>query len=178
KQRLESQISSLFGGRIAEAIVFGADFVTTGAQNDIERSTDIARNMVTKWGLSERLGPLTYSEDDGEVFLGRSVTRHKNVSDETAHVIDEEIRSIIDCNYRRAEQLLRDNLDKLHAMAEALIKYETIDSEQIDDIMAGRPPREPADSNTDSDPPTTGPSVSLDKDRRDEKPIGGPAQQH
>jgi len=178
KQRLESQISSLFGGRIAEAIVFGADFVTTGAQNDIERSTDIARNMVTKWGLSERLGPLTYSEDDGEVFLGRSVTRHKNVSDETAHVIDEEIRSIIDCNYRRAEQLLRDNLDKLHAMAEALIKYETIDSEQIDDIMAGRPPREPADSNTDSDPPTTGSSVSLDKDRRGEKPIGGPAQQH
>ena len=178
KQRLESQISSLFGGRIAEAIVFGADFVTTGAQNDIERSTDIARNMVTKWGLSERLGPLTYSEDDGEVFLGRSVTRHKNVSDETAHVIDEEIRSIIDCNYRRAEQLLRDNLDKLHTMAEALIKYETIDSEQIDDIMAGRPPREPTDSNADSDPPSTGSSVSLDKDRRGEKPIGGPAQQH
>ena len=178
KQRLESQISSLFGGRIAEAIVFGADFVTTGAQNDIERSTDIARNMVTKWGLSERLGPLTYSEDDGEVFLGRSVTRHKNVSDETAHVIDEEIRSIIDCNYRRAEQLLRDNLDKLHIMAEALIKFETIDSEQIDDIMAGRPPREPTDSNADSDPPSTGSSVSLDKDRRGEKPIGGPAQQH
>ena len=178
KQRLESQISSLFGGRIAEAIVFGADFVTTGAQNDIERSTDIARNMVTKWGLSERLGPLTYSEDDGEVFLGRSVTRHKNVSDETAHVIDEEIRSIIDCNYRRAEQLLRDNLDKLHTMAEALIKFETIDSEQIDDIMAGRPPREPTDSNADSDPPSTGSSVSLDKDRRGEKPIGGPAQQH
>ncbi len=178
KQRLESQISSLFGGRIAESIIFGADFVTTGAQNDIERSTDIARNMVTKWGLSDRLGPLTYSEDDGEVFLGRSVTRHKNVSDETAHVIDEEIRSIIDCNYRRAEQLLRDNLDKLHAMAEALIKYETIDSEQIDDIMAGRPPREPADSNTDSEPPTTGSPVSLDKDRRGEKPIGGPAQQH
>ena len=178
KQRLESQISSLFGGRIAEAIVFGADFVTTGAQNDIERSTDIARNMVTKWGLSERLGPLTYSEDDGEVFLGRSVTRHKNVSDETAHVIDEEIRSIIDCNYRRAEQLLRDNLDKLHTMAEALIKYVTIDSEQIDDIMAGRPPREPRDSNADSDPPSTGSSVSLDKDRRGEKPIGGPAQQH
>ncbi|MDG4555252.1 MAG: ATP-dependent zinc metalloprotease FtsH [Candidatus Competibacter sp.] len=178
KQRLESQISSLFGGRIAESIIFGADFVTTGAQNDIERSTDIARNMVTKWGLSDRLGPLTYSEDDGEVFLGRSVTRHKNVSDETAHVIDEEIRSIIDCNYRRAEQLLRDNLDKLHAMAGALIKYETIDSEQIDDIMAGRPPREPADSNADSDPPSTGSSVSLDKDRRGEKPIGGPAQQH
>ena len=178
KQRLESQISSLFGGRIAESIIFGADFVTTGAQNDIERATDIARNMVTRWGLSDRLGPLTYSEDDGEVFLGRSVTRHKNVSDETAHVIDEEIRLIIDQNYRRAEQMLRDNLDKLHAMAEALIKYETIDSEQIDDIMAGRPPREPADANTGTEPPTTGPTINLDKDRRDEKPIGGPAQQH
>jgi cell division protease FtsH len=178
KQRLESQISSLFGGRIAEALIFGADFVTTGAQNDIERATDIARNMVTKWGLSERLGPLTYSEDDGEVFLGRSVTRHKNVSDETAHVIDEEIRSIIDHNYRRSEQLLRDNLDKLHAMADALIKYETIDSEQIDDIMAGKPPREPADASPDQEPPTTGSPVNLDKDRLGEGPIGGPARQH
>jgi cell division protease FtsH len=180
KQRLESQISSLFGGRIAESLIFGADFVTTGAQNDIERSTDIARNMVTKWGLSDRLGPLTYSEDDGEVFLGRSVTRHKNVSDETAHVIDEEIRIIINRNYQRSEQLLREHLDTLHAMADALIKYETIDSEQIDDIMAGRAPREPADTSTDQEPPTTGEPVSLDKDqdRRGEKPIGGPAQQH
>ncbi|MCB1919681.1 MAG: ATP-dependent zinc metalloprotease FtsH [Candidatus Competibacteraceae bacterium] len=177
KQRLESQISSLFGGRIAESLIFGADMVTTGAQNDIERATDIARNMVTKWGLSDRLGPLTYSEDDGEVFLGRSVTRHKNVSDETAHVIDEEIRSIIDQNYRRAEQLLRDNLDKLHQMADALIKFETIDSDQIDDIMAGRPPREPADVNVDDEPPT-GTTIDLDKDRRGEKPIGGPAEQH
>ena len=178
KQRLESQISSLFGGRIAEAIIFGAEFVTTGAQNDIERATDIARNMVTKWGLSDRLGPLTYSEDDGEVFLGRSVTRHKNVSDETAHVIDEEIRAVINRNYQRSEGLLRDNLDKLHAMADALIKYETIDSEQIDDIMAGRPPREPADASSDQEPPATGSPVGLDKDRRGEKPIGGPAQQH
>jgi cell division protease FtsH len=178
KQRLESQISSLFGGRIAEAIIFGADYVTTGAQNDIERATDIARNMVTKWGLSDRLGPLTYSEDDGEVFLGRSVTRHKNVSDETAHVIDEEIRSVVDRNYRRSDQLLRDHLDKLHNMADALIKYETIDSDQIDDIMAGKPPREPVDSSADSEPPTTGSSINLEKDRRSKKPIGGPAQQH
>ncbi|HRZ24653.1 MAG TPA: ATP-dependent metalloprotease, partial [Candidatus Contendobacter sp.] len=178
KQRLESQISSLFGGRIAEAVIFGPDFVTTGAQNDIERATDIARNMVTKWGLSDRLGPLTYSEDDGEVFLGRSVTRHKNVSDETAHVIDEEIRTVINRNYQRSEGLLRDNLDKLHAMADALIKYETIDSEQIDDIMAGRPPREPAEASSDSEPPATGSAAGLDKDRRGEKPIGGPAQQH
>ncbi|MER2527753.1 MAG: ATP-dependent zinc metalloprotease FtsH, partial [Candidatus Competibacter denitrificans] len=178
KQRLESQISSLFGGRIAESLIFGADYVTTGAQNDIERATDIARNMVTKWGLSDRLGPLTYSEDDGEVFLGRSVTRHKNVSDETAHVIDEEIRSTIDRNYRRSEQLLRDNLDKLHNMADALIKYETIDSDQIDDIMDGRPPREPVDSSADAGPPTPGSSINLDKDRRSKKPIGGAAQQH
>ncbi|MDG4557730.1 MAG: ATP-dependent zinc metalloprotease FtsH [Candidatus Contendobacter sp.] len=178
KQRLESQISSLFGGRIAEGLIFGAEFVTTGAQNDIERATDIARNMVTKWGLSERLGPLTYSEDDGEVFLGRSVTRHKNVSDETAHVIDEEIRAVINRNYQRSEQLLRDHFDKLHAMADALIKYETIDSDQIDDIMAGRPPREPADASTDQEPPATGSPVSLDKDRGGEKPIGGPAEQH
>jgi cell division protease FtsH len=178
KQRLESQISSLFGGRIAEALVFGPDYVTTGAQNDIERSTDIARNMVTKWGLSERLGPLTYSEDDGEVFLGRSVTRHKNVSDETAHVIDEEIRTIINRNYLRSEQILRENLDKLHAMAEALIKYETIDSEQIDDIMAGRPPREPVEAGTDQEPPTGGSPVDLDKDRVGSGKIGGPAQQH
>jgi len=178
KQRLESQISSLFGGRIAEAIIFGAEFVTTGAQNDIERATDIARNMVTKWGLSDRLGPLTYSEDDGEVFLGRSVTRHKNVSDETAHAIDEEIRTVINRNYQRSEGLLRDNLDKLHAMADALIKYETIDAEQIDDIMAGRPPREPVDASADQEPPATGSPVGLDKDQRGEKPIGGPAQQH
>ncbi|MDS4025841.1 MAG: ATP-dependent zinc metalloprotease FtsH [Candidatus Contendobacter sp.] len=178
KQRLESQISSLFGGRIAESLIFGPEFVTTGAQNDIERATDIARNMVTKWGLSERLGPLTYSEDDGEVFLGRSVTRHKNVSDETAHVIDEEIRTVINRNYQRSEQLLQDNLDKLHTMADALIKYETIDSEQIDDIMAGRPLREPTNTSADSEPPSTGLPAGPDGDRPGEKPIGGPAQQH
>ena len=102
KRRLESQIASLFGGRIAEELRFGPEAVTTGASNDIERATDIARNMVTKWGLSDRLGPLTYTEDDGEVFLGRSVTQHKQVSDVTAHVIDEEVRSVIDTAYRAA----------------------------------------------------------------------------
>jgi len=178
KQRLESQISSMFGGRIAESIIFGPEQVTTGAQNDIERATDIARNMVTKWGLSDRLGPLTYSEDDGEVFLGRSVTRHKNVSDETAHVIDEEIRMIIDRNYQRSEGLLRERLDTLHAMAEALIKYETIDAEQIDDLMAGRPPREPADVGADQEPPTDGSKIDLDKGRSDTGKLGDPAQQH
>jgi len=179
RQRLESQISSLFGGRIAEELTFGNEAVTTGAQNDIQRATDIARNMVTKWGLSERLGPLTYSEDDGEVFLGRTVTRHKNISDDTAHTIDEEIRSVIDHNYQRAEQILRDNMDKLQAMAAALIKYETIDSEQIEDIMAGRPPREPQDISSDQPPPKIGGSEDTDRGKsRGEGAIGGPARQH
>ena len=145
KQRLESNISSLFGGRCAEEIIFGADSVTTGAQNDIHRATEIARNMVTKWGLSDRLGPLTYSEEEQEVFLGHSVTQHKSVSDETSHLIDEEIRRVIDRNYERARDLLQEHLDKLHAMAAALMKYETIDSAQIDDIMEGREPRPPRD---------------------------------
>lgn len=143
KEYLESQISSIFGGRIAEELVFGSEAVTTGASNDIQRATEIARSMVTKWGLSERLGPLTYGEDDGEVFLGHTVTQHKLVSDETAHVIDEEIRSFIDRNYARAERLLKDNLHTLQLMAEALLKYETIDSEQIDDLMASKIPRPP-----------------------------------
>ncbi len=179
RQFLESKISSTFGGRIAEALIFGNEAVTTGAQQDIEQATAITRNMVTKWGLSERLGPLTYSEDDGEVFLGRSVTRHKNISDETAHAIDEEIRSIIDHNYQRAEQILRENMDKLHAMANALMKYETIDNEQIDDIMTGRPPREPQDFSSDEVPPkVSGPEgIDLGKNRG-EGTIGGPARQH
>ncbi len=145
RQGIESQIASLFGGRIAEEMINGADGVTTGASNDIERATELARNMVTKWGLSDRLGPLTYSEDDGEVFLGRSVTQHKQVSDDTAHAIDEEVRRIIDTNYARAKKLLEENLEKLHSMAKALIKYETIDEKQIRDIMAGREPRPPED---------------------------------
>ena len=150
-EKLESQISSLFGGRIAEEIIFGRKKVTTGAQNDIERATNLARNMVTRWGLSERLGPLAYSEEEGEVFLGRSVTKHKSVSEETAHLIDEEIRSFIDRNYERSESILKENLDKLHLMADALIKYETIDHFQIDDIMAGKAPRPP--QNWDETPP-------------------------
>ena len=143
KEQLNSQISSLYGGRIAEELIYGADMVTTGASNDIERATDLARNMVTKWGLSDKLGPLAYSEDEGEVFLGRSVTQHKNVSDETAHTIDEEIRYFIDHNYAIAEQILKDNIEKLHKMTDALMKYETIDRDQIDDVMSGKEPREP-----------------------------------
>ena len=136
---MESQISSLFGGRIAEALIFGEDFVTTGASNDIERATEIARKMVTQWGLSDKLGPLTYGEAEGEVFLGKQSVRAKEFSDETASMIDKEIRLFIDRNYERALAILNENMDKLHIMAEALIKYETIETDQIADIMAGRP---------------------------------------
>jgi cell division protease FtsH len=182
KQRLESQISSLFGGRIAEEIIFGPDAVTTGATNDIERATNIARNMVTKWGLSEKLGPLTYSEDEGEVFLGRSVTQHKNMADDTAKLIDEEIRHIVDRNYNRSQQLLDANLDKLHTMATALIKYETLDTEQINDIMAGKTPREPSDWHDDDDAGQAVPAKEAadegDNDGREDDAIGGPASLH
>lgn len=143
RRRLESQIASLFGGRLAEELIFGADSVTTGASNDIKRATEIARNMVTKWGLSERLGPLTYSEDEGEVFLGHSVSTRKEVSSSTASVIDEEVRKIIDINYERAKAILVEKESILHKMAEALLKYETIDANQLDDLMQGRTPREP-----------------------------------
>jgi cell division protease FtsH len=180
KEFLESQICSLFGGRIAEELVFGAEHVTTGASNDIMRSTELARNMVTKWGLSEKLGPLTYAEDEGEVFLGHSVAQHKSVSDETAHTIDEEIRAIIDRSYTRAEDILKSNLDKLHAMADALIKFETIDSDQIDDIMDGKPPRVPED--WDEPEPTSTPGGdskgSEGEDGTPDSKIGGPAGQH
>ncbi len=158
KQRLESQIASLFGGRIAEELAFGPEAVTTGASNDIERATALARNMVTKWGLSDRLGPLTYAEDQGEVFLGRSVTQHKQVSDETAHVIDVEVRRVIDAAYQKAKGILVENRDKLDALAAALMKYETIDEEQLKDIMAGREPKPPAD--WDDTPPVGKPPAS------------------
>ncbi|HEU0198601.1 MAG TPA: ATP-dependent zinc metalloprotease FtsH [Nevskiaceae bacterium] len=157
KQYLNSQICSLFGGRIAEELIFGADRVTTGASNDIERATEIARNMVTKWGLSDKLGPLTYSADDGEVFLGRSVTQHKNMSDDTAHSIDREIRDIIDRNYQTAREILQSKMETLHAMAAALIKYETIDTQQIKHIMAGEDPGDPQSWN-DGNHPTLPPS--------------------
>ncbi len=179
KEFLESQICSLFGGRIAEELIFGADKVTTGASNDIMRSTELARNMVTKWGLSDKLGPLTYSEDEGEVFLGHSVAQHKAVSDETAHDIDKEIRSIIDRSYARAEEILKSNIDKLHKMADALMKFETIDSDQIDDIMEGKDPRPPADwDDADSKSSGTGDSSKKGTDATPDSTIGGPAGQH
>jgi len=191
KERLESQISSLFGGRIAEALIMGKEKVTTGASNDIERATEIARNMVTKWGLSDRLGPLAYSEEEGEVFLGRSVTQHKHMSDETAHEIDAEVRDIIDRNYDRAEELLKEYMEQLHMMAAALMKYETIDRDQIDAIMAGNEPQPPKDwtdsdsSNDDSD--SDGDKVELakkkddadaDKDKETKRDLGDAAGSH
>jgi cell division protease FtsH len=153
KEYLESKISSLFGGRIAEEIIFGAEKVTTGASNDIQKATELARNMVTKWGLSQKLGPLTFGDDDGEVFLGHSVTRHKEISETTSGLIDAEIYSVIDRNYKRAEEILRENLDKLHTMAQILVKYETIDINQIGDIMANRTVREPTDWDSNAKTP-------------------------
>ena len=179
KQKLESQISSLFGGRLAEQIIFGKDKVTTGASNDIERATALARNMVTRWGLSDRLGPLAYSEEEGEVFLGRSVTKHKSVSEETSHLIDEEIRSFIDRNYERAERLLKENMEKLHAMADALMKYETIDRLQIDDIMEGKTPRPPANWGENTPTDTGADGRGRHEGKLDESGnIGEPAELH
>ena len=182
KERLESQISSLFGGRIAEELVFGPDSVTTGASNDIQRATELARNMVTRWGLSEKLGPLTYSEEEGEVFLGHSVTQHKTVSDQTQDLIDEEVRSIIDRNYQRSTRILKANEQRLHFMASALIRYETIDVEQIRDIMEGREPRPPQDW-SDQSPPGGDSPVVEDENNGEQSPsgsgsIGGPASLH
>ncbi|MDD0973318.1 ATP-dependent zinc metalloprotease FtsH [Pseudomonas fontis] len=175
KRALISQICSLYGGRIAEEMTLGFDGVTTGASNDIMRASQIARNMVTKWGLSEKLGPLMYAEEEGEVFLGRSAgSQHTSVSGETAKLIDSEVRSIIDQCYATAKQILTDNRDKLDAMADALMKYETIDAEQIDDIMAGREPREPRDWDGGTGESGT-PTAQGD---RPESPIGGPAAQH
>jgi cell division protease FtsH len=176
KRRLNSSIASLFGGRIAEELVFGADAVTTGASNDIERATDIARNMVTKWGLSDRLGPLTYTEEDGEVFLGRTVTQHKQVSDVTIHAIDEEVRRIIDVNYQLATEILTRDIDKLHAMAAALVKYETIDEAQIRDIMAGKEPRPP--EGWDSGGPGAPATAFGSNKPAGDSGIGEPAGQH
>jgi cell division protease FtsH len=171
KEYLESKISSAFGGRLAEWIIFGESKVTTGASNDIQKATEIARNMVTKWGLSDKVGPLTLGGDDEEVFLGHSITRHKEVSEATSSIVDAEVRSIIARNYARAEKVLRDNLDKLHAMAEALVKYETIGADQINDIMAGKSVREPANwrKGTPDKPDRTRPEEVIAPD--DEKPL-------
>ena len=145
KESIIDRICGLFGGRIAEELIYGEGGVTTGASNDIERATEIAKNMVTKWGLSEKMGPMSYSDEDGEVFLGKSVTQHKTMSDNTARDIDNEIRLLVNNSYSRATKMIKDNIDKLHAMTDALMTYETIDKDQIDDIMAGIKPRPPKD---------------------------------
>jgi cell division protease FtsH len=181
RRHIISQICSLFGGRIAEEMTLGKEGVTTGASNDIERATEIARNMVTKWGLSEKMGPLKYDEGGEEVFLGRSAAMpNKAVSDETAKMIDEEVRSIIDGCYETARTLLRDNIDKLHLMAEALMQYETLDTGQIDAVMEGRMPDKPGDwhdgaggsqaRSDDEEPSPEGGEAT--------GPIGGPAGEH
>jgi cell division protease FtsH len=144
KEWYRGKIASAFGGRLAEEIIYGPDQVTDGATSDIQQATNMARMMVTRFGFSDRLGPLAYAEEEGEVFLGKSITQHKNVSDDTARTIDEEVRLLIDSCYSEARLKLTDNLDKLHAMAEALVKYETLDAEQIRRIMNGQPPGEPS----------------------------------
>ena len=171
RQAIKAQICGLFGGRVAEELILGPDKVTTGASNDIERATHLARNMVTKWGLS-KLGPLLYDEDDGEVFLGMSAgIKSKPHSQETARAIDDEVRAIIDECYGEAQRMLAENEDKLHMMADALIEYETLLPEQIDDIMAGAKPRAP-------NPPKSGGTKQDSEPAGDETPIGGPAEEH
>ncbi|KTD12576.1 cell division protease ftsH [Legionella hackeliae] len=177
KRRLESQLSSLFGGRIAEELIFGTESVTTGASNDIMRATEIARKMVTTWGLSN-MGPLTFGEEQGEVFLGRTVNQHKEISDKTAQEIDVEVKEIVDRNYQRAKEILLANMEKLHLMADGLIKYETIDAKQIQEIMSGQEPSPPADWEA---------AKLIDKDKQggdttpktiNGKPVDHPASDH
>ena len=175
RRHIISQITSLFGGRVAEEMTLGKDGITTGASNDIQRATEVARNMVTKWGLSETMGPLLYDEGGEEVFLGRSAGQPaKAMSDETARAIDKEVRSIIDECYAKAFTLLEDNRDKLDMMADALMQFETIDAEQINDIMDGKMPRPPSDWSEDDrgTPPEEGEAEASSN------PIGGAATEH
>ena len=178
KRMITSQICSLFGGRIAEELTLGPDGITTGASNDIERATKMARAMVTKWGLSDKLGPLMYDEEHEEVFLGKTAgSAHSQVSDETAKQIDAEVRDIIDGCYKTAKKILEENRDKLDAMTEALLEYETIDAAQIEDIMSGRKPQPPGDWN-DSDDPKPKDGKEMDSDSRASGAVGGPAGEH
>ena len=191
KRLLESKIAMMFGGRIAEELILGLEGVTTGASNDIQRASELARNMVTKWGLSTRMGPLSYEEEEGEIFLGRPSTQGSRISSETAKNIDSEVRAIIDRCYGNAEQLLKDNIDILHAMADALMKFETLDADQIKDLMARKPPRPPKDwHDSDSGNATPVEKTEVKKDEgTDDKgadgkgsdvkgTIGGPANTH
>jgi cell division protease FtsH len=154
RDRLLSTIAVLFGGRIAEEVFMGQ--MTTGASNDFERATAIARSMVTQWGMSDEMGTMVYGENEGEVFLGRSITTHKNVSEATLQKVDQEIRKIIDQQFSLAKKLILDNRDKVEAMTKALLEWETIDADQIADIMAGKPPRPPKPTQAPQQPPQTG----------------------
>lgn len=175
KRKLESQISSLFGGRIAELMIYGGDRVTTGASNDIERATELARNMVKRWGFSDKLGPLVYGEENGQAFMGHPGVQGSSVSNNVAHLIDEEVRAVIDRNYQRAEKLLRDNITILHKMADALMKWETIDKYQIEDLMAGKEPRPPSVTpdilQASATPPNAEPDITIEppKHKKQEK---------
>jgi len=173
KTELESRLASLFGGRVAEELIYGSEKVTTGASNDIERATQIARNMVSKWGLSEALGPLSYDENEDEVFLGRSVTQHKNVSDETHRMIDKEVRKIIDAAYESAKKILIEHDRQLHLMADALMQYETIDAHQIDQIMAGKEPDPPKGWDDGDAPPSSPGSAVSDGPEPEGSPAAG-----
>jgi len=180
KRKLNSQVSSLFGGRIAEEVVYGADAVTTGASNDIERATEIAHKMVKLWGMSDVMGPMAYGEEEGEVFLGRQVTQHKHISESTFDKVDAEIRKIIDTNYQTAYKILEENRDILDAMAKALVEFETIDVGQIDDLMARKPLREPAtvvDSDEVSSELGTGKASSDVEPAQEESMTGGAPEQ-
>ena len=177
RKYIECQICSLFGGRIAEEMTLGPDGITTGASNDIKRATEIARKMVTQWGLSEKMGPLMYDEGGEEVFLGRSAAQpHQGISDATATQIDTEVRRIIDDCYAASRRLLDEHVDTLHRMSRALMQYETLDSEQIDDIMAGREPREPKDWGGSGG--SAAPRASTGAETGPGSPIGGPARGH
>ncbi|MCH9711130.1 MAG: ATP-dependent zinc metalloprotease FtsH [Proteobacteria bacterium] len=178
RRKLNSQIAALYGGRIAEGLIYGDDAVTTGASNDIERATEIAHKMVKQWGMSDVLGPQAYGEDDGEVFLGKQVTKHKHISEDTFKDVDSEIRKIIDTNYAAAKKILEENIDILHAMTKALVEFETIDKEQIDDLMNRKPIREAAVV-IDSEVVSTelGSGVQADDTHdSDEKPLDGDAK--
>ncbi len=175
RQKINSQIASLFGGRIAEEIIYGKDAVTTGASNDIERATELAHKMVKLWGMSDVLGPMAYGENEGEVFLGRQVTKHKQISEETFKQVDQEVRKIIDTNYEKATKILTDNIDILHAMAKALVEHETIDSGQIDDLMDRKKMRDAAvivDSDVVSEELGKG-APPVNPDDSDDQPMSG-----
>lgn len=179
KQMIHSQICALFGGRVAEEITLGLDGITTGAANDIQHATKLARNMVTRWGLSDRLGPIMYEEEDEEVFLGMSAGSKKgHVSDETAHAIDEEVRHIIDDCYATAKRMIDENIDVLHDVAEALLEYETLDSEQIDDLMAGKKVKPAEDISGNKNAGNHAEKTNTEQEPRPSGPVGDPAGEH